>query len=298
MKRRLSSFINNLQARPFEQQVWLVVTAVAGLRSLKAVVQDILNGSKGVLLIDIFILTTFCAVFLAIYFERIKRIPTVVGIILLLLLIVSYIQFGGVAGTSEYNLMALGVLFALAYNRKELIWMMSVYVVIVVAANLDIRMQGYMSSLFFKNVSSGLDTYFTTLITLLILMFYFKKALINESARVMELRKELGDRIKIIERQNNELKEQQHLLQKINKRLEREIKNHNTQINHQDRAIRDFIWLSTESLEMPLQRIVTNLEDLNENDAMETQLKGQVSELRSVIQNLKQELVHHEDTRR
>jgi hypothetical protein len=129
-------------------------------------------------------------------------------------------------------------------------------------------------------------------------MFYFKKALINESVRVMEQRKELGDKIKIIERQNHELKEQQELLHKINRRLEREIRNHNSQIDHQDKAIRDFIWLSTESLQMPLQRILANLEDLNEKDSMETQLKSQVSELRSVVQNLKQELVQHEDTRR
>ncbi len=248
-------------------------------------------------MIDAFILAVFCTLFLAIYYQRIKRIPITVGVILLLLLVVSYVQFGGVAGTSEYNLMALGVLFALAYNRKQLTWLMAFYVILILYANVDLRMQGMLSNAFFKGVSTSLDTYFTTLITLVALMFYFKKALINESVRVMEHRKELGDRIKIIERQNHELKEQQELLHKINRRLEREIRNHNSQIDQHDKAIRDFIWLSTESLQMPLQRILANLEDLSEKDSMETQLKSQVAELRSVVQNLKQELVQHEDTR-
>ncbi|HEX5170984.1 MAG TPA: hypothetical protein VFW11_17535, partial [Cyclobacteriaceae bacterium] len=38
-KYKVPSFIEDLQTRPFELQVWCVITAIAALRTLKAVVQ-------------------------------------------------------------------------------------------------------------------------------------------------------------------------------------------------------------------------------------------------------------------
>jgi hypothetical protein len=292
-----TSFFKDLQTRPFELQVWFVVTAIAGLRALKAVVQDLTGSINPTgLVIDILILLIFCGLCLLIYLKKIPRIPLIVGVMLLILLAFSYVQFGGVLGTTEYNMMGLGVLFALAYNRKKLVLMMTLYIVVIVLANLDLRTDGWLTRSFFKRISTGVDNYLTTLFTLLVIILYFKKALIWESDRITELGNKLAGQIKTIEIQKKELYEQKQLLHNINARLEQDIRNHSDQIVRQNNAMKDYIWLSTESLQIPLKRLSSNVCDLNENSLLETKLKEQINEFNVVVHNLTSELALHQNT--
>lgn len=294
----MPKLLTNIQRKPFEIQVWIVITVIAGLRTLKAVVQDLTGTSTATgLAVDVFILLTFVALFLLIYKEKIRHIPMIVGLILIILLTVSYVQFGGVGGTTEYNIMALGVLLVLAYKKKKLIWILISYFIIILTATLDLHFNGWLTRNFFKSYATSLDAYFTTLLTLLVLILYFKNALVSENKRIMELRQKLGRQIRTIRSQHKELEEQQQLLHEVNNRLEEEIKRHNHHIVNQDKAIQDYIWLSTESLHIPLQRIASSVHGLRENNFLENQLKGQVAELRLVIQSLKEELKQHESHR-
>jgi hypothetical protein len=293
-----TSFFNNLQARPFESQVWLVVTAIAALRASKAVIQDLVNRTYLTgLIIDVLILLIFSALCLLIYFKKIQQIPLIVGLIVLVLLALSYVQFGGVLGTTEYNLMGLCVLFALAYNRKELVLLMTLYVIVLVVANWDLRTGGWLTLFFFKRISTNLDNYFTTLVTLLAIILYFKKALIWESNRINELQRDLTGQFKIIETQKEELYEQKQLIQNINATLEEDIRNHSDQIIRQNNAIRDYISLLSESLQIPLKRLVTNEGRLDASSSLESKLKEQITEFNVVVQNLKRELQQHQKSR-
>ncbi|HZB11761.1 MAG TPA: hypothetical protein VE467_01970 [Chryseolinea sp.] len=299
LKETYSRFFKDLQAKPFELQVWVVVTAIAGLRTFKSVVQDVTGDTINTsgLLIDLSILLIFCGLCLLIYFRKIPRIPLIVGVALLMLLICSYVQFGGVMGSTEYNMMGLGVLFALAYDRKDLALIMILYGVMILVANVDLRFNGWLTRTFFKDYSTGLDNYLTTLSTVVLIILYFKKALILESNRITELRQKLSDQIKIIGSQKKQLEEKKQFLYTVNARLEEEIRNHSDEIVRQNRAMKDYIWLSTESIQMPLQRISSSATELSEHNVLETKLKQQVTELNVVVENLKHDLVHHHGTR-
>ncbi|HET6539529.1 MAG TPA: hypothetical protein VFG46_03540 [Chryseolinea sp.] len=293
-----SSFFKDLQAKPFELQVWFVVMAIAGLRTLKSVVQHVASSKINPtgLVIDVSILLIFCGLAVLIYFRKIPRVPLIVGVILLILLIFSYVQFGGVMGTTEFNLMGLGVLFALAYNRKELAVVMALYIVLILVANVDLRFNGWLTRSFYKGVSTSLDNYLTTLLTLLLIIIYFKKALTQESNRITELRKRLSEQMKTIVSQKKELEVKKQFLHEANARLEEEIRNHSHEIVRQNNAMKDYIWLSTESLQMPLKRISARVTDLRENSILETILKEQVGELNGVVENLKRDLTQHQST--
>lgn len=298
LKKNYSSFFEDLQAKPFELQVWVVVTAIAGLRTLKSVVQDVTGRDINItgLIIDVTILLIFCGLCLLIYFRKIPRIPLIVGVVLLTLLTFSYVQFGGVFGTTEYNMMGLGVLFALAYNRKELIFIMILYLAMILVANVDLRFNGWLTRSFFKGNSTGLDNYLTTLFAVVLIILYFKKALTRESNRITELRQKLNEQIKTIGMQKRQLEEKKQFLHTVNARLEEEIRNHSDQISRQNRAMKDYIWLSTESLQIPLRRMSESVTDLSENGILEKKLKEQVSELHVVVENLKRDLIQHQRT--
>ena len=297
LEKNYSSFFRDLQNKPFELQVWFVVMAIAALRTLKSVVQDITGSKMNTtgLIIDLSILFIFCGLALLIYYKKIPRVPLIVGVLLLVLLIFSYVQFGGVLGTTEFNLMGLGVLFALAYNKKELAIIMTLYLVLIVVANLDLRFNGWLTRSFFKGNSTSLDNYVTTLVTLLMVIIFFKKALIRESNRITDLRKKLSDQRKKIVSQKRELEEKKRFLHEANARLEEEIRNHSDQIVRQKRAMKDYIWLSTESLHMPLKSISEQVTDLAETSILETILKEQVRELNVVVENLKLELIQYQN---
>jgi hypothetical protein len=299
LEEKYSRFFTDLQAKPFELQVWVVVTAIAGLRTFKSVVQDVTGDQINTtgLIIDLSILLIFSGLCVLIYFRKIPRIPLIVGVILLLLLICSYVQFGGVMGSTEYNMMGLGVLFALAYNRKDLALIMILYGVMILVANIDLRLNGWLTRTFFNSYSTGLDNYLTTLCTVVLIILYFKKALILESNRITELRQKLSEQIKIIGFQKNELEKKKQFLHTVNARLEKEIRNHSDQIVRQNNAMKDYIWLSTESVQMPLQRISSSVIELSGNSILETKLKEQVSELTVVVENLKRDLTHHHNIR-
>jgi hypothetical protein len=290
-----TSFLRRLQTKPFEFQVWVVVTAIAALRALKAVTQDLMGTiNPAILIIDLLILLIFCGLCLLIYFKKIQQIPLIVGVMLLILLAFSYVQFGGVLGSTEFNLMGLAVLFALAYDRKELVFLMTAYVIVIIFANWDLRTGGWMTRSFFKGISTSVDNYITTLVTLLVVILYFKKALIWESNRINELRRRLTGQIKTIEKQRMELYEKKQLIHNINATLAEDIRNHSDQISRQNNAMKNYILLLTESLQIPLKRLVTNADDLNDNSALGIKMKQQIKEFTVVVDGLTQELERHE----
>lgn len=286
--------LTGLQEKPFELQVWIFITAIGALRAFKAVAQDLAYPGAASLTVDSFIFVAFVTVCILIYRERIRHVPVLIAVILLVLLTVSFIRLGGVRGTSEYNLMALSILFVLAYKQRLLTIILAAYFLFILVASIDLRTEGWLSQHLFKKNSTSLDPYFTSLLTLLVFFLFFKNALARESARIVESRTRLGEQVRTIRRQNRELEAQQKLLRDINARLTEEINRHTREIDSQNKAIQDFIWLSTESLHLPLQRIASIVRDLPEDNFIESQLKGQVAELRLVLHSLREELQQHE----
>lgn len=287
--------LTTLQDKPFELQIWIVITAIGALRTLKSVSQELVNDASAMsLTIDALILVTFVTACLLIYHEKIRHVPLVVALLLLVLLTASFVRLGGVRGTSEYNLMALSILFVMAYERRSLVLILVLYFLAILAASIDLHMQGWMTRQLFNKTSTSLDVYFTTLLTLLAIFLYFKNALASESNRILQLRGILDGKIGAIRHQHRELEGQQRLLHGINVRLKDEINKHSREIVTQNKAIQDFIWLSTESLHIPLQRITSIARDLPDNNFLETELKEQVAELRLVIHSIREELKQHE----
>ena len=72
LEKNNSSFFRDLQSKPFELQVWFVVMTIAGLRTLKSVVQDVTSSKINTtgLIIDLSILLIFCGLALLIYFRK------------------------------------------------------------------------------------------------------------------------------------------------------------------------------------------------------------------------------------
>jgi glucan phosphoethanolaminetransferase (alkaline phosphatase superfamily) len=285
-----------LRQKDFELQIWCVTMAIAAARTLKAVVQDLTGAIyPSVLAIDVLILCTFCVLGLLIYHNKITRIPLAAGPILLGLLIFSYVQFDGIFGTTEYNLMGLGVLFVLVYDYQTLRWLMVLYLLAILGANYYVRIEGPFEPAPAGSASGTLDNFFTTLVAGLILILYFKDALVRESGRILKLRKELGRKVDIITLQHQELERRKRQLHEANANLQAQIQEHTQQIVRQNKAIEDYMRLSSESLSEPLRNIIAETVGLRDDSFLERQLKQEVSELHIIVRNLREDIKRHGD---
>ncbi|HLT82276.1 MAG TPA: hypothetical protein VKZ86_14710 [Cyclobacteriaceae bacterium] len=288
--------LDTLRQKDFEVQIWCVTMAIAALRTLKAVIQD-LTGSIHIpiLIIDVLILVTFCTLCALIYLNKIRRVPLAAGPILLGLLIFSYIQFDGIFGTTEYNLMGLGVLFVMVYDYRTLRWLMVLYLLAILGANYYVRVGGPVEPSPAGTASGPLDNFFTTLLAVLILILYFKDALIRESRRILQLRQELGRKVDIITLQHQELERRKRQLHEANANLQAQIHEHTQQLVRQNKAIEDYMRLSSESLTEPLRNIMAETGGLADETFLERQLKQEISELHVIVHTLREDLRRHGD---
>ncbi|HEY8512799.1 MAG TPA: hypothetical protein VIL31_12655 [Cyclobacteriaceae bacterium] len=288
--------LDSLRLKDFELQIWCVTMVIAAARTLKAVIQDLTGPIYvPILIIDLLILCTFCVLGALIYFNKINRMPLAAGPVLLGLLTFSYVQFDGIFGTTEYNLMGLGVLFVLVYDHQTLRWLMVLYLLAILGANYYVRTDGSLGVAPEGAASVSLDNFFTTLIAILILILYFKDALVRESGRILQLRKELGKKVDIITLQHQELERRKRQLHEANANLQAQIHEHTQQIVRQNKAIEDYMRLSSESLGEPLRSIMAETGSLRDDSFLERQLKQEVSELHVIVRNLREDIKRHGD---
>ena len=293
MKNGVLPFTTRFIEKPFELQVWLIITILAGLRTLKAVVQDILSESHNItLLVDVSILTLIFLVFYLIISDRVRTVSVFIGILLTLLIMISYVQFGGIRGASEYNLLGMAVILSMGYSGKRLFTALIIFLLLTVYSTIDLYFSGPLANLFFKSNTTSLDNYFSTTITLVILMLYFKNLLVSESRRIREAREQLSQQNKLIRKKNEELEKQQPILQLAIEELDIEIGKHTRQIVSQDKALEEYIILSTQLIRTPFESIKKNQDELDGSENLLGLLKNQIEELDKVILDLSNKIEH------
>lgn len=278
--------VNRPGSRSVELQIWLVIAFIAGLRTLKEIIQDLFSGETQMLIPHLIILVSAVGIVILIWRNRITRVSWWAGVVLLLLLLLAYVRFGGVEGSAEYNLMGLAVLFTLGYSGREQLFLFGAFFIFLVLLSLDFYLDGPISRSRFVMYTTGLNNYFSTLITLVLLVWYFKYLLLRDTSELRSMRHELKNLNRDVKKINNELKSQQALFQTLNSELSREIEKNVHQIIIRNQAIEDYIVLSGKSLQRPLVELKLYVHELQGEDFLESRLRMQINELDSVIQRL------------
>lgn len=284
--RLFPDFVNRPGSRSVELQIWLVIAFIAGLRTSKEIIQDLFSGVTQMLIPHVIILVLAVAIVLLIWRNRITRVSWWAGVVLLLLLLLAYVRFGGVEGSSENNLMCLAVLFTLGYSGREQFFLFGAFFIFLILLSLDFYLDGPISVSAFVIYTTGLNNYFSTLVTLVLLIGYFKYLLLRDTSELRAMRYELKTLNRDVKTINNELKSQQALFQSLNSELSTEIEKNVHQIVIRNQAIEDYIVLSGKSLQRPLVELTLHARELQGEDFLESRLRIQINELDSVIQRL------------
>lgn len=279
-------------SQSFELQIWFIATGLASLRGIIGVIDDLIANPLhwDELTVDSTISIIFVILSYRIFTGKLSEIPIWISLLFILLSCINYLQFGGVGNGVEYNLMGLIVLLILAIKARPLQIVLVFYFLIVFLMLLEDQYIGQLSEIFFiENIDNSLD-FFLMLVTISLIILYFKQILIKESAKLMEIKTELTEKIKLTFQQNRKLKEQKEYIDIANKRLQEEFINQTGYLMKNNESIEKFIHQMTESIDDPLDRLVYQSESLKSTGTLEQMTKNSIAELNEVIHKLKLQL--------
>jgi hypothetical protein len=278
----------SFEEKPFELNAWALLTAIGAVRILKDILQDLFiqNPSQTNLLIDVPLLTVFLLLLFLILKNKITTVPLWVGVVLLLLTSWSFIRLGGVEGSSEYNFMALGVMFTLCYRGWNLTLILAALFTIIVLANIDQLLHGKITSALFQSATNSHDSFYTTLIVVGVVLLYFKQLLKEETSKVRHLRRLMTIRHSLIRKQHEELLQQKSILSEATRRLSQDVQQYDDVIKEQNKAISDYVYLSTQNLKLSMARLKSVPGSYADAEGFTGRLTEQIDQLNVVVANL------------
>jgi len=276
------------EKKPFEIGAWGILTSIGCLRILKDIVQDLFLNKNTLtnLYIDVPLLTVFLLLLFGIVRGKLKAVPLWTGFLLLLLTSWSFVRLGGVAGSSEYNFMALGAMFALCYRGRDLIIITSALFIINVFVYVDQAQHGRITSLLFKVATNSYDSFYTSMAVICLVLLYFKEMLKVETSQVRHVRELLGSQRSLISKQHDDLVQQQSVLVEATRRLHHDVQLYDDDIRGQNEAINNYIYLSTQNLRISMSRMKSIQGSFPNDGGLDDNLKQQIDALNLVVATL------------
>jgi hypothetical protein len=276
------------EQKPFELGAWAILMVIGSIRILKDIVQDLFVNQPTLtnLSIDVPLLVVFLLLIFWVTRGKLKTMPLWVGLILLLLTTWSFVRLGGVAGSSEYNFMALGVMFTLCYKDRDLIIVIAALFAINVFVYVDQVQEGRITSLLFKARTDSYDSFYTSMTLICVVLLYFKEMLKVETSQVRHVRELLSTQRSLIRKQHEDLVRQQAVLFEATRRLHHDVQSYDDDIRGQNEAISNYIYLSTQNLRISMSRIKSIPSTFPNAGGLDVNLKEQIDALTLVVANL------------
>lgn len=285
-----------LHQKDFHLQTW-IITAMLGILHISAIlIFDFLDSSLNLpkITFQLILLLSFSTLTYLLITGKIRKVPVLIPCLLIVLIALDFIRFGGVKGTLDFNVLGAGVFFISVIQRKWSLAGLVFFHVILIATILDIHFNGWFSQHLYQETATQYSNYFVSLITVIVFITFYKSALVKESKRLYQLRQSSTHKNEEIKVQKEALEQQQQLLTKANQDLEESIQRKTKHLQQQSLAIEQYIELSTSALTDPLARIMDISKETCFQGTLEEQLQHTIDELNDVVTNLKNELTHNE----
>jgi hypothetical protein len=278
----------SFEQKPFELGAWAILTVIGCIRILKDILQDLFVKQSTItnLSIDVPLLIVFLLLLFLLISGKLTTVPLWVGFILLLLTTWSFIRLGGVGGSSEYNFMALGVMFTLCYKGRDLVIIIAALFAIIAFVYFDQMQDGRITTLLFKMRSDSYDSFYTSMTVICVVLLYFKEMLKVETSHVRHVRELLGTQRSLIRKQHEDLIHQQTILFEATRRLHHDVELYDDAIRGQNEAINNYVYLSTQNLRISMSRIKSIPSTFPNAGGLDTSLKEQIDALTLVVANL------------
>ncbi len=290
------SYRNNLRfGNSFELEVWFVASTIAFIRGFAGIILSISSRQVyGIeLLVDVLLTLGFAAAAFLIATNKVSRIHPAILISLTILLAINFLQFGGVAGSTEYNLLGLGVFVVLACDNNSIKYVLPTYIVISLTVLIDGYLEGVLTQVLFLEKLQGAEDFYYTSAAIVILIVFYKYALIRESSKLLAAKEDLGSQLAIVKKKWEELSDQNDEIKASTKEINKEfVQQTKVLIDHND-SIADFALNASDQIKPKLESLLAEVDELDGRHILKKIIKDSASDIKQVTEDISEQVKNY-----
>lgn len=290
----LRTSYKNIFQSPYESQVMQLIGLIGLFRVVVALIQDFRNPVISIteLLTDIAILFVFLIICLLALRLKVTNVPLVFAVILVALLAINFLQFGGVSGYTEFNYLIGIVVMVLLYSERRKIILVSCMLGLLAIMLWSAYHENFIFQLLFIKPQGSSEDFVYSLISLSILTLYLKYAMDLERGHLLQQQVTLHTALDQARQQQFDLHDQKVQLLTAQEKLEKEVASRTQELENQNISIERYIQYNVTELKEPLNRLKQSLEGIKGSDTLAEMLRISVSELETVTNTITHSLEH------
>lgn len=290
----LRTSYKNIFQSPYESQVMQLIGLIGLLRVLVAIVQDFRNPNINTteLLTDTAILFVFLIICLLALRLKVTNVPLVFAVVLVLLLAINFLQFGGVRGYTEFNYLIGIVVMVLLYSGRRKYILVFCMLALLAGMLVSVYSENFIHQLLFIKTQGSPEDFIYSLVSLSILTLYLKYAMDLERDQLLQQQIALRAALDQSRQQQQALQDQKVQVLTAQEKLEQEVVSRTQELENQNISIERYIQYNITELKEPLTRLKQSLEGIKGSDTLTELLRISVSELEGVTKNITHSLEH------
>ncbi len=249
----------------FEKRVLRFISFIGIVRMLVELYSNYLRSTSlfgwtmDIILISI-ITSAFILSFTSLDF---RYVMTVFSVIILGLLSLSWINTGGVYGRSESNYFGLILAVALLNSGSRQQWLLSLTLLTLLSLVVIWEYKFDWIEPMVINFNESPLHYISMVILCTVIVYYLKYLFDHERKSLRSRQLELAKRTLELDIENERLINQQKEFERVNERLESEIKERRLKLEEQNKSLREFIEVSLREFHPPLLNTLNAIQSLN-----------------------------------
>lgn len=283
-----------LQDRPAEAQVILLISSLAIIRIVVALILDLTKPaySWSELITDLSIFILFLTLLvIASRNLSIKKVHPVFGVLIIGLLGINFLQFGGIKGTNCFNFYTGIYVIVMLYGGRTLYFMLGLKMLLLIILLVLIQMNAPLYNYLLINIETESSSELVfSLVAIAVFTFYLKRVTSLEIQTLEFKNDEVRAKVTESKSLNHELVDQSKELKQAQKILKGEVDLRVKAIENQNEAIQQYIYHNTDTLTDSLHHLSKAIEQFKGETQLHTLLKLSHVELTQVITGIHQTL--------